>query len=97
MIVDIGDPLRNLILNACLYGIAVISVVSLVPWPIGGGRNRWTLYLPLVGIGLYLAYEVTMPPNWDIRLDLLLILAMGAVIVLSWLVRLLIMRRHTRP
>lgn len=96
MIVDIGDPVRNLILNACLYGIAVISVISLVPWPIGSGRNRWTLYLPLAGIGLYLAYEVTMPSNWDIRLDLLLILAMGAVIVLSWLVRLLILRHHTR-
>lgn len=96
MIVDIGDPVRNLVLNACLYGIAVISIISLVPWPISSGRNRWTLYLPLVGIGLYVAYELTMPPNWDIRLDLLVILGMGVVIVLSWLVRLVALRRRTR-
>ena len=94
MLIDIGDPVRNLVLNACFYGISLITIVSLIPWPLGGGRSRWTFYLPLFGAGIYAVYEITMPPNWDIRLDLLLIIPMGIVIALAWLLRVVISRRR---
>ena len=98
MLVDVGDPVRNLILNACFYGIAAVTLLSLLPWRLKGGRNRWSLYLPLAALALYAIYETAMPSRWDIRLDLFLIVAMGLVIILAWVVRLVLRAPgRTRP
>lgn len=95
MLLDVGEPARNLVLNACFYGIVLVMLLSLVPWRLKGGRNRWSLYLPLAAIVLYVIYEVTMPSSWDIRLDLFLIIAMGLVIMLAWGIRLALRIRGT--
>lgn len=97
MLVDVGDPARNLILNACFYGIALVTLLSLVPWRLKHGRNRWSHYLPVPAIALYVIYETAMPSNWDIRLDLFLLAAMGLVIILAWGIRLALRVRSARP
>jgi hypothetical protein len=96
MLVDVGDPARNLILNACFYGIVLVMLLSLVPWRLKEGRNRWSLYLPVAAIAIYVIYEAAMPPNWDIRIDLLLLAPMGLVIILAWGIRLMLRVRSAR-
>ena len=54
---------------------------------------RRTLWLPLAAFPLFTAYRVTMPPNWDVRLDPFSILAMMLTIAVAWLVRLARARR----
>lgn len=88
MLLDVGDPGRNLILNACFYGIVIVTLLSLVPWRMRNRRDRWSLYLPVAAIALYVAYEAAMPSHWDIRLDLFLLAPMGLVIFIAWVVRL---------
>ncbi len=96
MLLDVGNFTRNIVLNACFYGIVLVTLFSLVPWRLKAGGNRWTLYLPLAALALYGTYEMTMPSNWDIRLDLLLIIAMGTVIILAWGIRLALRARAAR-
>ena len=96
MLIDVGDPARNLILNACFYGIVLVMLLSLVPWRLKGRRNRWSFYLPIAGLFLYIIYETAMPPNWDIRVDLLLVAPMGALIIVAWIVRLILRARGAR-
>ena len=73
MLVDVGRDSTNLLLNACLYGLVSLTILSLIPWPLRGRRNRWTLFLPLAALALCLTYEIAIPVQYDIRLDLLLI------------------------
>ncbi len=96
MLLDIGEPARNLLLNACFYGIVVVTLLSLIPWRLKAGGNRWTLYLPVPALALYATYEASMPSNWDIRLDLFLLAPMGLLIVLAWGVRLVLRLRETQ-
>ena len=92
MLIDVKAPDLNLILNGCLYGLAVLAALSVVPWRLRERRNRWTLWLPPTALALYLAYEITMPARWNIRLDLLLVLPLLLIVVLAWLVRLVLLR-----
>lgn len=97
MLIDVQDPGLNLILNACLMGLALLALLSIAPWPLRARRNRWTLWLPLGATVIYGIYEATMPTRWDIRLDLVLIAPLLVVIAVAWLVRLIILRvRHPK-
>jgi len=96
VLLDVGDPGRNLILNVCFYGIVLVTLLSLVPWRLRDRRNRWSLYLPIAAILLYVIYEAAMPSNWDIRVDLLLLAPMGVTILLAWAVRLIVRMRSAR-
>ena len=97
MLIDVQDSGLNLILNACLIGLALISLLSIVPWPLLAKRNRWTLWLPLGALAIYGVYETTMPARWDIPLDLALIAPLLLVISIAWIVRLVILRvRHPK-
>ena len=51
MLIDIQEPGLNLILNGCLYGLAVLAALSVVPWRLRERRNRWTLWLPPAALG----------------------------------------------
>lgn len=94
MLLDVGDPARNLILNACFYGIVLVTLLSVMPWRLKDGRNRWALYLPLAALAVYVIYEAAMPAHWDIRLDLFLLAPMGLVILVAWVVRLVLRARN---
>lgn len=96
MLIDVQATDLNLILNGCLYGLALLAVLSIIPWRLRDRRNRWTLWLPLGAFGLYFAYEATMPANWDIRVDLVLIFPLLAIVLLAWLIRFAFLRRDRR-
>jgi len=96
MLINIHDPLLNLVLNSCMYIIFVITLISLVPWRLKSGKNRWTLLLPAVAILVYLVYEITMPDNWDIRMDLVLIWPTLALIMLAGIIRVILIW-HDNP
>ena len=93
MLIDVQDPGLNVILNASFYGLAATAIASILPWPIRGGRNRWTLWLPLAAIALYVAYELAMPTRMNIRVDLLLIWPFLLIVLIAWLIRLIVLRR----
>jgi len=92
MLIDVQEPDLNLVLNACLSGLALLALVSIVPWRLRGRRNRWTLWLPLGALAIYTVYETAMPSRWDIRLDLVLVGPLLILILIAWLVRLVILR-----
>ena len=94
MIIDVQDPALNQVLNICFFLILGLGLISLVPWGLKSGRNRWTLMLPVIAILVYLKYEFTMPNNWDIRVDLLLLWPVVALILVSGLVRAILIWRH---
>ena len=94
MIIDIQDPFLNLILNFCLWIFLVVALISLIPWRLKDGKNRWTLMLPVISILVYIAYEFLMPDNWDIRMDLVLIWPVLAFIFLSCLIRIILIRHY---
>jgi hypothetical protein len=88
LIVDVQDVELNRLLNGLLVGFAAIVVLSIVPWPLRNGRNRWTLALPWIGLLLYGAYEWLMPARMDIRLDLLAVWPLGILVFFLWGIRL---------
>lgn len=85
MLIDVGEPGRNLVLNACFYLSGLMFAVALVPWRWMGaaGLSRLLRWLPLPSAVLAVVYEVTMPSRFDIRVDLLLLLPMYALIALT--------------
>lgn len=83
MIIDVQDELANLVLNACFYLICLITLASVIPWSLIFGKVKWPIYLPLPALVIYIIYEITFPPYWDIRLDLALLIPMMIVIILS--------------
>lgn len=88
MPIDVGDGQLNLILNGCLFGMIALAAITLCPWPLGGGRNRWALWLPVVAVALYAAYEAVMPANFNIRVDLFLVWPLLLLVLLGWVFRL---------
>lgn len=94
MIIDVHDPFLNQILTTCFFLILGLGLVSIIPWGLKSGGNRWTLIVPFLAILVYLVYEHTMPSNWDIRVDLLLIWPVLGLILLLGLVRGILIWRH---
>ena len=86
MLIDIEDPLGNLILNACFYSIVFLALVAGIPWKTLGAVRvsqllRW-LIIPTFGLAV--TYESVMPSRFDIRVDLLVLIpAYGLLVVTS--------------
>jgi membrane protein DedA with SNARE-associated domain len=83
MLINVDDPIRNLILNGCFYVILAATLIALVPWKFLGAERvsrmlRW-LVLPVVGLAV--GYEAAMPSRFDIRIDLLLLLPLYFVVL----------------
>jgi uncharacterized protein YqhQ len=96
MLINVDDPIRNLILNGCFYLIVLLALFSIVPWSRLGAvrvsrRLRWLL-IPVVGLAV--AYESAMPAHFDIRLDLVLLLPAYCLVLLTSIVRWIGWRRH---
>lgn len=92
MLIDVQDADLNFILNGCFFAIVALTVLSVIPWPLRDRRNRWTLVLPWLAVGLYIGYEAAMPTRMNIRLDLLMIWPLIGVAFLAWFVRLMRIR-----
>jgi hypothetical protein len=86
---DVGDPTRNLVLNACFVGIALLTVASLVPWQLFGATrlNRLARWIPVPIACLAIVYERAMPSRFDIRVDLLLLIPMYLLALVSSAIR----------
>jgi hypothetical protein len=86
MLIDVEDPLGNLILNACFYSIVFLALVAVIPWKtLGAARVSQLLrWLIIPTFGLAVAYESAMPSRFDIRVDLLVLIpAYGLLVVTS--------------
>jgi hypothetical protein len=86
---DVGDPLRNVLLNLCFVSIALLTTAAILPWRFLGAARldrlaRWVIVPVLL---LAVAYEAIMPARFDIRVDLLLLLPMYGLVVVSSIVR----------
>ena len=81
--VDVGDPARNLVLNAVFLLVGLMTVVTLVPWGrIGATRlSRLLRWIPFPAAVLAVVYETAMPSRFDIRIDLLLLLPLYGLII----------------
>lgn len=90
MLIDVEDPLRNLILNGSFVAVVLIAIVAIVPWGALGARRlgRLAMLLPIPALVVAFVYETAMPSRYDIRLDLLLLLPAYGLILLATLVRL---------
>lgn len=91
MLIDVGDPVRNVILNCSFALVMLIALLALVPWRILGARrlSRMALWLPVPTLAVALAYEAAMPSRYDIRLDLFLLAPAYALVLLATLIRLI--------
>ena len=61
MLIDVQNASLNCLLNGCLSGIAVVTLLSLIPLKLSEGLNRWMLVLPWIGLTLNFTYEYAMP------------------------------------
>jgi hypothetical protein len=95
MLIDVGDPLRNLVLNACFCFTIFLALVAIVPWKALGAARlsrilRWSV-VPVLGLAT--VYEAVMPSRFDIRMDLFLLLPAYAVVIVTSAARWLTWRR----
>lgn len=99
MLIDVGDPVRNVILNLSFALVMLIALLALVPWRIFGAHRlgRMAIWLPVPALATALAYEAAMPSRYDIRLDLVLLVPAYALVLFATLIRLIaIWRGHQR-
>jgi hypothetical protein len=98
MLIDVQDPLRNVILNGCFFAIILMAVAAIVPWGALGSRtlSRLAIWLPVPLAAVAYLYERAMPSRYDIRVDLLLLLPAYGLILLATVTRLLTRRRARR-
>jgi hypothetical protein len=96
MLIDVGDPLRNLMLNACFYAICALAAIAVIPWKTAGAVRlsellRW-LAVPVLALAA--VYESAMPARFDIRIDLLVLLPACGLVVATSVARWIAWRRR---
>ena len=96
MIIDVGNSSLNILLNFTLLLILCLGIISIIPWRLRGGKNRWTVWVPLISVLAYAIYETSMPPDWDIRLDLLVIWPVLLITVVFGFIRLIVVRKENK-
>lgn len=96
MIIDVGNSSLNLLLNFTLIIILCIGLISIIPWRLKAGKNSWTVWLPVLSVMAYIIYESSMPSNWDIRLDLLVIWPVLLITIALGLIRYIVIRRNKK-
>lgn len=98
MLIDVEDPLRNLIFNCSLIAVVLMAIMAIVPWGTFGAERiaRLAMWLPIPTLAVAFAYETAMPSRYDIRLDLLLLVPAYGLVLLATLIRLLARWRARR-
>jgi hypothetical protein len=92
MLIDVEDPLRNIILNFSLILLVLMTIAAIIPWGTLGAERigRLATLLPIPVLAVALVYETAMPSRYDIRLDLFLLLPAYGLVLLATLIRLLV-------
>jgi purine-cytosine permease-like protein len=98
MLINVEDPLRNLILNCSLIAVVLMTFMAIVPWATFGAKRirRLSIWLPIPTLAVALIYEMAMPSRYDIRLDLVLLVPAYSLVLLATLIRVLARRRARR-
>jgi hypothetical protein len=98
MLINVEDPLRNLILNCSLVAIVLMAIVAIVPWGSIGAKTigRLATWLPIPTLAVAFVYEMAMPSRYDIRLDLVLLVPAYGLVLLATLIRVLARWRARR-
>jgi len=98
LLIDVQDPILNLVLNTCFLVIILLTVIALVPWKaVGADRvSRGLRWLAIPVFILAVAYERAMPSRFDIRVDLLLLLPAYALVLVTSVARWLAWRRKPK-
>jgi len=89
MIIDVGNEASNLWLNLCFWLIVLSALASILPWGTMGatrmaGWLRWA-WLPVAMLAI--PYEALMPIQYDIRIDLFLLIPMYIVVIVTSIFR----------
>ena len=89
----------NDILQIGLFlGMAGVTLVTLVyPWSLRTPASRIWVHLPLSLLALYFAYEATMSPETNIRIDLFLLWPMLGLAGLCYALKLLLLSARLAP
>jgi hypothetical protein len=80
-------------------GIVGVTLVTLTyPWSFRTPTSRIWVHLPLALVALYSAYEATMSPAMDIRIDLFLLWPLLGLAGLCYVIKLLLLsaRLHAK-
>lgn len=93
MLINVNDPTLNLVLNGCFYLMLALGILSMIPWSLKAGKNRWTILLPIAIVVIYTIYELTMPSSWNIRVDLLMLWPLLLMTTLIGLLRWAVIRK----
>jgi hypothetical protein len=84
----------QLVLGLCIMAVAGLTI--LYPWSFRTRASRALAHLPLLLLVLYPAYEATMPPDTNIRIDLLLMRPALALAGICYLVKVFLLIRTPR-
>jgi Ca2+/Na+ antiporter len=82
------------ILFWCMIGLSVAIIIY--PWRFNSRVSRVLAHLPIVLLVAFIAYESLMPPEMDIRVDLLLLLPVFGMVAICYLVKLALMNKRSR-
>ena len=95
MLIDVNDPVGNMVLNGIVLVQVILAVVALIPWEALGAQRlsrmlRWLL-LPVGSLAV--VYEAFMPRLYDIRLDLVLLVPLYLIATVTSGYRWIVWRR----
>lgn len=60
----------------CGVGLLLCSAISLIPFQLSKGWKTRSIYLPFIGTASYTVYEMLMPVEMNIRIDMAFIMPM---------------------
>jgi hypothetical protein len=86
-----SEEIAQIGLGLCIMAVVMLSLIF--PWSFQTRLSRRLAHLPLLLLILYPAYEATMPPGTDIRIDLLLMWPAFGLVGICYAVKLLILSR----
>jgi hypothetical protein len=78
-----------------MVGVTLVTLVY--PWSLRTSASRIWVHLPLSLLALYFAYEATMSPEMNIRIDLFLLWPMLGLAGLCYALKLLLLSARLSP
>ena len=90
-------PEQPVILHAFLIlALVTFSILSLSSIRSNHKDRKWTSYIPPLSVLIYILYEGTMPGQYDIRIDLLLIIPLLLICIFTPVVKFIFNSLFTR-
>lgn len=90
-----SNELAQMGLGLCIMAVVVLSLIF--PWSFRTRFSRRFAHLPLLLLILYPAYEATMPPGTNIRIDVLFMWPALGLVAICYVIKLLALARSGAP